>query len=212
MPLVAIAARGIYLFGILSDTEGGIGTTAAAVSVVGGGEGKVVIVDVVDGLSEPFDEVLGVCGDVSDGFAADDERGIVALGTGMLDEEQGGAHGLRLIQADDVAVEEGLKVVVAVVGNLGRVEDGVDVGHGPEVAGAGLVVDDADAVEACLWVDNAVETVDVAADDGAAPRHFYALLEAEDGEGRQSAVGLDEQPHVSDNDLAVDELKAVEIK
>ena len=55
----------------------------------------------------------------------------------MLNEEQGWTYRRVLscqftvyaLVADDIAVEEGLKVVVAVVWNLGWIEDGINVGH-----------------------------------------------------------------------------------
>lgn len=70
-------------------------------------------------------------GDVSDGLLANDEGGIVVFGSSVLDEEYGGRDadacwlkdGAGRFQfdgevLDDVAVEESLQVVVAVVGNL----------------------------------------------------------------------------------------------
>ena len=87
----------------------------------------------------------------------------------MLDEEQGGGDGrgignrdsgLMRALGDDDAVEEGLEVVVAVVGDIGGIEDGGDIGEVLQSAGACLVIDDADTVLACLGVGDAVETVD----------------------------------------------------
>lgn len=75
-----------------SFAEGGVGTRTATVAVVGGGEGKVGIEDIGDGFLESLDEMVGVDGDVADGLAAYDERGVVALGTGMLDEKQRRTH------------------------------------------------------------------------------------------------------------------------
>ena len=69
-----------------SFAEGGVGTRTAAVAIVGGGEGKIGIEDIVDGILEEFDETVGVDRDIGDGFSADDQCGIVALGSGMLDE------------------------------------------------------------------------------------------------------------------------------
>lgn len=112
--------------------------------------------------------------------------------------------------ADDVAVEKGLEVVVAVVGNLGGIEDGIDIGHRAEMTGTGLVVDDTDTLLTCGGVDDAVEAVDNAADFCLSPRHGYTFFETEDSERRQTAVGLDKQSYIFDNHLAVDELEAVE--
>ena len=193
-----------------SFAEGGVGTGTTAVAVVGGHEAEVGREDGVNRLFEEGDKTVAVNGDVGDGLAADDECGVVALGSGMLDDEQQRTHGFRMMLADDMAVEEGLKVVVAVVGNLRGVEDGIDVWHGTEMTSSCLVVDDADTILARDWVGNAVETVDDAANLCLTPRHRDGMLKAEDGEGRQTAVGLDEQTYVADDDLAVDELETVE--
>ena len=75
-----------YFF--LSATEGGIGTGTAAVAVVDGGEAEVGREDGLGGLLEQGNEAVAMDGDVGDGLAADDERGVVTLGTGMLDEKQ----------------------------------------------------------------------------------------------------------------------------
>ena len=113
--------------------------------------------------------------------------------------------------ADDMAVEKGLEIIVAVVGNLCGIEDSLDVGHGTEMTGTGLVVDDADTFFATDRIGNAVKTVNNTTNLCISPRHVYALFEAEDGEGRQTAVGLDEQVHIFDDDLAVDELETIEM-
>ena len=99
-------------------------------------------------------------GNICDRLTADDECGIIAFGTCMLDEKQRRAYWLFPFLADDVAVEEGLEVIIAVVGNLGWVEDCIDVRHGLRTAGTGLVVDYTDALLAADRVGDAVETVD----------------------------------------------------
>ena len=76
-------------------------------------------------------------GYVGDGFTTDDKRGIIAIGSGMLDEEQRWRYGLRPMLADDMAVEEGLEIIVTVVGNLGGIEDSLDVTQ--EVTSSNLV-------------------------------------------------------------------------
>lgn len=43
-------------------------------------------------------------------------------------------------------------------------------------------------------------------------REINVFLKSEDGERSQSTVGLDQQAHISDNYLAVDELEAVEME
>ena len=104
--------------------------------------------------------------------------------------------------------------------DAGGVEDGLYVGQILLAAPAGLVVDHADALAAGGGVGDAVEAVDDAA-DGSGERLLVAdggngiwhrdfLLKAEDGEGREPAVGLQQLAHIADDDLAVDELEAVE--
>ena len=198
------------IFSGLSAAEDGVGTGTAAVAVVGGGETELGGEDGLGGLLEQGDEAVAVDGDVGDRLSADDERGIVVLGSGVLDEEQGRRDGLLPVLADDVAVEEGLEVVVAVVGDLGGGEDGIDVGQGTEMAGSGLVVDDTDAFFATDGIGDAVETVNDATHHAVAPGHGDGELEAEDGEGGQAAVGLDEQADVADDDLTIDKLETIE--
>ena len=195
----------------LSAAEGGVGTGTAAVTVIGGSEAEVGREDGVGSLFKEGDETVTVDGDVGDGITTDDKRGVIAIGSGMLDEEQRWRDGLRLMLADDMAVEEGLEIIVTVVGNLGGIEDGLGVGHGTEMTGTGLVVDDADTFFATDGIGNAVKTVNDTTNLCLSPRHVYALFKAEDGEGRQTAVGLDEQAYVFDDDLAVDELEAIEV-
>ena len=67
-------------------------------------------------------------GDVADRLTAELQRWVVVVGTGMLDEEQGRGYRLTGLLAHDVAVDEGLQVVVAVVFDAGGVEDGLYVG------------------------------------------------------------------------------------
>lgn len=71
-----------------SFAEGGVGTGTAAVAVVGGHEAEVGREDGVNRLFEEGDETVAVDGDVGDGLPADDKCGIVALGSGMLDEKK----------------------------------------------------------------------------------------------------------------------------
>ena len=185
---------------------------AAAVGVVGGDEGAVGVEDVGDDGVEVRHERLGNGGDVVDGLFAQTEGGVVVVAAGMLDEEQAGTDGLAFGGgADDVRVEEGLEIVVAMVLQTFWGEDGIDVGEGFQPVAAGLVVDNADALGAVGDGDE-VEAVDGAADveplagGGYAVRHLDQTLEAEDGEGRQATVDLEELMDVVDDDLAVDEL------
>ena len=72
----------------LSAAEGGVGTGTAAVTVVGGSETEVGREDGVGSLFKEGDETVTMDGDVGDGITADDERRVVAIRSGMLDEEQ----------------------------------------------------------------------------------------------------------------------------
>ena len=131
---------------VLSAAEGGVGTEATAVAVIGGTERNSGVEDVGDGLTKQLDETVSVDSDVVDVFAANHERGIVIHIAGMLDEKHGWTYGLGSFLADDVAVEEGLEVIVAVIGNLGWIENGINVGQWAEMSCASLIVDDAYAV------------------------------------------------------------------
>jgi len=111
---------------------------------------------------------------------------------------------------DNVAVEEGLKIVIAVVGDLRRVEDGINIGHGTEMTGTGLVVDDTDALFAADGIRDAVEAVDDTTGNGIAQGHVDGELKAEDSEGRQTTVGLNKQTYITNDDLAVDELESID--
>lgn len=71
----------------LFTAEDGEGAGAAAFGIVGGGKGEIGIEDVGDGLLEALEETVSVDGNVCDRFTADDERGVVALSAGMLDEK-----------------------------------------------------------------------------------------------------------------------------
>ena len=61
-------------------------------------------------------------------------------------------------------IEEGLEVVVAVMADVGGVEDGSDIGEGLGTVVAGLVVDDTDsfcAVRQCYFVDPVNNSTDI---------------------------------------------------
>ena len=137
---------------------------SAAVEVVGRRESEVFVEDLAYRLDEQLHVFVGNGGDVAHGFAAQAERGVVVVAAGMLDEEQGGGDGAMRALGDDVAVEEGLEVIVAVIGDVGWIEDGSDVGQGLQSVGTCLVVDHADTVLARLRIGDAVEAVDDAAD------------------------------------------------
>lgn len=100
----------------------------------------------------------------------DEERGVVAGGGGLLNEEQGWADGVASgvplrRTADDEGVEYRLEEVVGVfAADVVGVEDFVDVLDRAGELVAGLVVDDAYAWLAGLLVGDGVESVDDAAD------------------------------------------------
>ena len=125
----------------------------------------------------------------------------------MLDEQQGGRDGLAALAADDVGIEDGLQVVVAVVVNLRGVEDGIHVGHGLQPAAARLVVDHADALLRRALA-NQVEPVDAPADAPAADLVVDVALQPQDGERCQPAVNLKQLPEIVDDDLAVDDVQS----
>ena len=148
--------------------------------------------------------------DVANGFLAEFEHWVVVVGTGMLDEEQGRAYGSLGLAGHDVAVEEGLEVVVAVFLDVGGVEDGVDIGQGFQAAGTGLIVYDSDVILACFWIGHHIEAVDEASNLPVAQLVGDGLFEAEDGEGREAAIEFEQLAHVADDDFAIDDLQAVE--
>ena len=72
----------------LSAAEGGVGTGTAAVTVFGGCEAEIGREDSIGSLFKEGDETVTMDGDVGDRLTADDERRVVAIRSGMLDEEQ----------------------------------------------------------------------------------------------------------------------------
>ena len=66
---------------------------ATAVWIAGRSERQVGIKDIVDGLTEQTDELLGMGSDIDDGFAAQTEGWVIAFSSGMLDEEEGRGDG-----------------------------------------------------------------------------------------------------------------------
>ena len=94
-------------------------------------------------------------GDVADRLSAELQRWVVVVGTGMLDEEQGRGYWLTGFLAHNVAVDEGLQVVVAVVFDAGGVEDGLYVGEILLSATTGFIVNYADTLFASLRIGNA---------------------------------------------------------
>ena len=200
---------------------------AAALAVVGRYEGTVRSEDVGDNGIDMRHEGLGNDRDVVDGLFGETEGGVVVVNACMLDEKQRRAYlVIRTVHfqlstlhrlADDITVEEGLEVVVAMVFQTLWVEDGIDISERLQTAAACLVVDDADALLAVGGGDQ-VEAVDGATDGylrasrGHTVRHLDEIFEAEDGEGRQPAVDLEELMEVTDDDFTVDDLKTVEFK
>ena len=66
-----------------------------AIEVVGGRQGEVFVEDLAYCLVEQLHVFVGDGGDVAHGFASEAEGGVVAVGAGMLDEEQGGRDFFR---------------------------------------------------------------------------------------------------------------------
>ena len=146
-----------------------IGAAFAALAVVGGLQGNVGIEHVADGGLQQFHETLGVVAYVADRLLVELQDGVVALGSGVLDEEQGRRDGrIGMIVCHDDSVEHGLQVVVGVVFEALLAEHSVDIGQRLETVGAGLVVDDADVV-ASLSISHHVHTVDASAKEKGTP-------------------------------------------
>ena len=78
------------------------------------------------------------------------------------------------------------------------------------MARTGLIVDDANLILARFGIDDAIETVDDATNLHAANLGVYPLFEVDDTERRKAAVDLEQQSDVLDDDLAIDELQAIE--
>ena len=153
---------------------------------------------------------LGHGADVANGFFAEFEYGVVVVGSGMLDEEQGWADGALGFAGHDVAVEEGLEIVVAVFLDVGGVEDGVDIGQGFQAARASLIVYDSDEVFASFRIGHHVEAIDETTNLPTAEVVGHGLFEAEDGEGREATIEFEQLAHVTDDDLAIDDLQTIE--
>ena len=121
------------------------GAGIAAGMIVGGEEGLVGGEDLGQEEVEVVEELVLHCGDVGDGCFTEDEGGVVILRAGVLDEQQTGGDGAHPLFLIYDSIEEGLEVVVAVVADVGGVENGSDIGEGLGMVVAGLVVDDTDS-------------------------------------------------------------------
>lgn len=143
---------------------------------------------------------------------------IIVVGACMLDEEKGWGNGdvLRLAP-DNMAVEEGLQVIITVFLQILLGKDGIHIGQWFEPATAGFVVDYTDLFRAIIGHD-AVKTVDHTANhgpEGIAARgylvvHLHGFLESQDGERCQPTIDLEQLPDVFDDNLAIDNLYAIE--
>ena len=79
----------------------------------------------------------------------------------MLDEEQGRRHRIVGLEPDNMAIEEGLQVIIAMVFQILLIEDGIDIGKGLESSTACFVVDDTNLI-GTIRQYNSVKTVDFA--------------------------------------------------
>ena len=87
--------------------------------------------------------------------------GVIIIGTCMLDEEQGRRHGNLLgLESDDVAVKEGLQVIIAMVFQILLRKDSVNIGQGLEPTTTGLIVYHPNLIVA-IGGSDAVKTVDL---------------------------------------------------
>lgn len=193
---------------LFSPTNFLVRTVFTAVGVVGGDEGLRRVENFFEQLLEPLFEFVLILADVADRLAADDERRVVCLACGVLDENECRGDG-GWILGENGGVEQGLEVVVGVLfGDIDGVEnllDGVNVFHG---FAAGFVVDDADlVVDAVEAVDDAFD-VDFLAAHGEWLQDF--LFHVDDGERCELAVDVEEPFQIVDDDLPIDELQTVE--
>ena len=136
----------------------------------------------------------------------------------MLNEEQGWSNGntIRPIP-DNMAVEEGLEVIVAMVLQTLLGKDGIHIGKGFMLSTAGLIIYHANLI-CTIGGGDAVQTVDSSSKHRrkgfVAHRysefHLHEFLESEDGERRQTEVYLEQLTDIFDDYLAVDNLQTVE--
>ena len=139
-------------------------------AVGGGREGRGRVEHLADGGGELFTKAQSVGLYIIDALVAEAEDGVVAFGSCMLNEEECRTDwqlsGIKFCRgAHDATVEEGLQVVVAVLGQALLCEyviDGIERG---EPLAASLVVDDTDALGVLLCsLTNLIQTVYASAD------------------------------------------------
>ena len=109
----------------------------------------------------------------------------------MLNEQQTGRYRLWRLLTYNVTIEESLQIVVAVIGNVGCIKDGIHICQILVLTGSGFVVDDADAILAGFRIRYHIQTVNVSANDRIAVRHIHTFLESDDGERRQFPVNFE---------------------
>ena len=169
-------------------------------------EGEVLIEDLAVFFLEQQHETVGLCGNVGDGLTGECQRRIVVIRAGMLDKEQGRGYRQIGFAADDMAVEEGLQVIVAMTGDVGGVENGIDVRKVFLSMESRFIVNHAYAFKTGLRVGNLIETVYDAANLHILSIKCDRLLKAQDLERGMAAVSLEELTHISDDDFTVDDL------
>ena len=114
-------------------------------------EGGVWIEDLADEVIEVVHELFLDLGDIGNGGLADNQRWVVVVCACVLNEQQAGAHGnftdsVLKVFCYDKGVEDGLKVVVTVVLDVGGIKDGCDIGKGFQMSVAGFVVNHSNAL------------------------------------------------------------------
>ena len=147
--------------------ELGVGTGTADLRVTGGSEGRLRGENLSDLLLQKLVEMGTIRRNVGNALLAETKHGVVVVGTGVLDEEQGGGHlklclklarfglgRITLLATDDIRIDKGLEVVVGMLVDVLGQEDGVNIGQGLQATTASLVVYHADGSVAEL-----VETV-----------------------------------------------------
>ena len=113
-----------------------------------------------------------------------------------------------LLATDNIGIEQGLQVIVAMLVNLVRREDGIDIGQCLEVTAAGLIVHHSDAFLVGALMDEVKAVYAPAHLHGGGVLLIDIVFESENGKGCQSAVDGDELAQIVDNHLAVDDVQS----
>lgn len=123
----------------LPAADRGERTGGADLQIGSGAEGYVGRQNLGNGLVEQFVETRAVGRYIEDSVATEAERGVIIFGIGMLDEEQGRgdrdvrwkmADGRCSFAPDDISIEQRLQIIIGMIMNILRQENGIDIRHG----------------------------------------------------------------------------------